>query len=180
MIMIISTIGSALAANSATGIQLLGMLGFWRFLLGIGIGGDYPISSVITSEFASAKHRGLMISAVFAIQGCGMLFVSVIALIFLCMLKSSIDDDPINLDYLWRICLGLGVLPAISAICFRMKLSESPRYLALAQKNENIPSEDHTLSSPTYPLTPEIKPKINKRNNTENMIENHQHNISLL
>jgi PHS family inorganic phosphate transporter-like MFS transporter len=42
------------------------MLIFWRLFLGIGIGGDYPLSAIITSEMASTKRRGAMIAAVFA------------------------------------------------------------------------------------------------------------------
>ena len=33
-----------------------------------GIGGDYPLSAVITSEYATVKTRGRMIAAVFAMQ----------------------------------------------------------------------------------------------------------------
>ena len=39
LIIIIATIGSAMAGSAATGVGALGFLGFWRFLLGIGIGG---------------------------------------------------------------------------------------------------------------------------------------------
>lgn len=34
----------------------------------LGIGGDYPLSAVITSEYATVKTRGAMIGAVFAMQ----------------------------------------------------------------------------------------------------------------
>lgn len=39
--------------------------------MGLGIGGDYPLSAVISSEFAATKIRGRMMSAVFASQGFG-------------------------------------------------------------------------------------------------------------
>ena len=39
--------------------------------MGIGIGGDYPLSAVISSEFASTRIRGRMMTAVFAAQGWG-------------------------------------------------------------------------------------------------------------
>jgi MFS transporter, PHS family, inorganic phosphate transporter len=39
--------------------------------LGVGVGGDYPLSAVISSEFASTKIRGRMMTAVFAAQGWG-------------------------------------------------------------------------------------------------------------
>ena len=34
--------------------------------MGIGVGGDCPLSSVITSEFATVKWRGALMNAVFA------------------------------------------------------------------------------------------------------------------
>ncbi len=39
--------------------------------MGVGIGGDYPLSAVISSEFASTRIRGRMMTAVFASQGWG-------------------------------------------------------------------------------------------------------------
>ncbi|CAF5131577.1 unnamed protein product, partial [Rotaria magnacalcarata] len=37
-----------MAGSAATGVGTLGFLGFWRFLLGIGIGGDYPMSATVS------------------------------------------------------------------------------------------------------------------------------------
>lgn len=39
--------------------------------MGVGIGGDYPLSAIISSEFASTRIRGRMMAAVFASQGWG-------------------------------------------------------------------------------------------------------------
>lgn len=39
--------------------------------MGIGIGGDYPLSAVISSEFSSTRIRGRMMTAVFSAQGWG-------------------------------------------------------------------------------------------------------------
>jgi MFS family permease len=39
--------------------------------MGIGIGGDYPLSAVISSEFAGTRMRGRMMTAVFSFQGWG-------------------------------------------------------------------------------------------------------------
>ena len=39
--------------------------------MGVGIGGDYPLSAVISSEFASTHIRGRLMTAVFASQGWG-------------------------------------------------------------------------------------------------------------
>lgn len=39
--------------------------------MGIGIGGDYPLSAVMTSEFSATKFRGRMMAAVVSAQGFG-------------------------------------------------------------------------------------------------------------
>ncbi|MHB1266378.1 MAG: MFS transporter, partial [Acidithiobacillus ferriphilus] len=41
----------------------------FRVILGIGIGGDYPMSAVLMSEYANAKKRGALTSLVFGMQG---------------------------------------------------------------------------------------------------------------
>ncbi|GLJ42665.1 hypothetical protein SUGI_0884420 [Cryptomeria japonica] len=46
-----------------------------RFWLGFGIGGDYPLSATIMSEYANKKTRGAFLAAVFAMQGFGILAV---------------------------------------------------------------------------------------------------------
>jgi MFS transporter, PHS family, inorganic phosphate transporter len=41
---------------------------FFRFWLGFGVGGDYPLSATIMSEYANKRTRGAFIAAVFAMQ----------------------------------------------------------------------------------------------------------------
>lgn len=49
MIIIGATLAQALSSNSYS-MGIVGILCFWRVVMGIGIGGDYPLSSIITSE----------------------------------------------------------------------------------------------------------------------------------
>ena len=60
---------------------MVGTLCFWRFLLGVGVGGDYPLSATIMSEYSSTMSRGAYIGSVFAMQGLGYLFAAVITAI---------------------------------------------------------------------------------------------------
>lgn len=48
--------------------DVIATLCFFRFWLGIGIGGDYPLSATIMSEYANKRTRGSFIAAVFAMQ----------------------------------------------------------------------------------------------------------------
>lgn len=75
MIIIFCTFAQALSA-AGPGLSMTGVIVVWRFLLGVGIGGDYPLSSVISSEFASTRIRGRIMTAVFAFQGWGNLGTS--------------------------------------------------------------------------------------------------------
>ncbi|KAJ1342486.1 hypothetical protein BSLG_002928 [Batrachochytrium salamandrivorans] len=110
IIMIVCTIGSALAASSVRGIDVLAMLAIWRFFLGIGIGGDYPMSAIITSEFANVKHRGMMMAAVFAMQGIGILIGGIVTVITLAAFETLLRKDILMLDYVWRIIYTVDVV----------------------------------------------------------------------
>ena len=49
-IIIFATLAQSLAAPSSA-VTMTGLMVFWRVIMGIGIGGDYPLSAVITSEY---------------------------------------------------------------------------------------------------------------------------------
>jgi PHS family inorganic phosphate transporter-like MFS transporter len=49
IIILAATLAQSLTASS-TSLSLVGAMVFWRVVMGIGIGGDYPLSAVITSE----------------------------------------------------------------------------------------------------------------------------------
>lgn len=48
-VIVFATLAQSLAAPSKA-VTISGLLIFWRVVMGIGIGGDYPLSAVITSE----------------------------------------------------------------------------------------------------------------------------------
>ncbi len=49
ILVIFATLSQSMSAASPA-MSITGVLVFWRVLMGIGIGGDYPLSSIITSE----------------------------------------------------------------------------------------------------------------------------------
>jgi MFS transporter, PHS family, inorganic phosphate transporter len=108
----------AIASAFAPGIWWL--IGF-RGVLGFGIGGDYPVSATIMSEYASRRHRGRMVSLVFSMQGVGLVIGPLIAI---ALLRAGI-----SYDYEWRIMLALGAVPAIAVFWLRRTIRETPRFL---------------------------------------------------
>jgi len=117
-IMIVAAVGSALSPS------------FWvliafRFLLGFGVGGDYPVSAVLMSEYANRKDRGKLVGMVFGTQALGLIVGPLVAL---ALLGAGVSDD-----LAWRILLGLGAVPAAAVIYLRRKMPESPRYQVQVQ-----------------------------------------------
>ena len=113
---IILTIGAIGSAFSKDITQLI----IWRIILGIGIGGDYPISAIIMSEYSNRKDRGKLVSMVFSLQGIGLIVGPMVAILILML--------GVPHDIAWRILLGLGAIPAASVIYLRRKIKETPYY----------------------------------------------------
>jgi len=122
-VMAIAAIGSALSTPIG-GLSTVTVLILWRFVLGVGVGGDYPISATIMSEYSNVQSRGRLVASVFAMQGFGLLVGAgtSLAVVFLAP----------SLDLSWRLILGLGAVPAILTIYFRTRMPETPRF-SLAQ-----------------------------------------------
>ncbi|KAI1210826.1 phosphate permease [Annulohypoxylon truncatum] len=136
-IIVFSTMSCCLVAASQS-VSFTGLMTFWRVMMGIGIGGDYPLSAVITSEFAPTRWRGAMMAAVFSMQGMGQLLAAVVALIVTASFKDAFHNAPgvdecdytcqIAADRCWRIIVGVGALPACFALYYRITIPETPRY----------------------------------------------------
>src|SRR6202142_528304 len=91
-----------------------------RIVLGIGIGGDYPVSATIMSEYSGKQSRGKMVGMVFAMQGAGLVVGPLVASIFL---GTGVSD---NLT--WRLLLGLGAIPGLAVFYLRRQIHETPRF----------------------------------------------------
>ncbi|KAJ1942056.1 hypothetical protein FBU59_003313 [Linderina macrospora] len=147
MIAIFTTIASAFSNNMVKGMNVFCVMFIWRVLLGFGIGGDYPITATIVSEYADVHNRGKLMAAVFSFQGFGNVLAPIVAVIVLACFKSSIDSDVENLDYVWRLIIGLGCVPGVSTLYWRLTMKESTRFQqqsaenAAAREQENMEQE---------------------------------------
>lgn len=151
MLMSLCSIASGLSfSDNPTAV--MATLCFFRFWLGFGIGGDYPLSATIMSEYANKKTRGAFIAAVFAMQGFGILGGGIFALVISSAFNGrygapayevdAIGSTVPQADYVWRIVLMLGALPAILTYYWRMKMPETARYTALVAKNAKQAAAD--------------------------------------
>jgi MFS transporter, PHS family, inorganic phosphate transporter len=118
-VLAVGAIGSALSAPFL-GLSTVEVLILWRFVLGVGVGGEYPLSATIMSEYSNVRSRGRLIAMVFAMQGFGLLTGAGVSLAVVYLTPS--------LDLAWRIILGAGAVPALLTIYFRTRLPETPRF----------------------------------------------------
>lgn len=137
IIIITATLAEALCSSSPA-MGIVGVIVFWRVIMGVGVGGDYPLSAVITSEMADTKWRGAMIGAVFAMQGFGQFAAAMMVLIVTIGYKYTLQaaTSPStcvgacqrDVDTMWRVVLGFGGIPGWFALYYRLTIPETPRY----------------------------------------------------
>ena len=98
--------------------QDLWQLFVFRFLLGVGLGADYSISSTLLAEFAPTHRRGTLMCRLGATWFVGSAAAYLAGLAFSPLGASS-----------WRWMLLLGAVFALVVIYLRSKIPESPRWL---------------------------------------------------
>ncbi|OVA02416.1 General substrate transporter [Macleaya cordata] len=151
MLMVGCSVASGLSLGSNP-TAVMTTLCFFRFWLGFGIGGDYPLSATIMSEYANKKTRGAFIAAVFAMQGTGILAGGIVAIVIAAIFDAKFKAPTYEVnpaastvpqaDYIWRLILMFGALPAALTYYWRMKMPETARYTALVAKNAKLAAAD--------------------------------------
>ncbi|KAG6171773.1 hypothetical protein E4U11_007852 [Claviceps purpurea] len=150
VLVIVSTIGVATSSRGVGDLSFLGLLIWWRFVMGIedvfvlgpGIGAEYPLSAVITSEWSSTQSRATMLSSVFLMQPVGQALAQLVGLWVLlgfdrsrklqtlqCGINTAHHEECRQaVDGIWRIVIGSGAVPALLAIIFRFFLFDCGLY----------------------------------------------------
>ncbi|MDB5607467.1 MAG: transporter Major Facilitator Superfamily [Bradyrhizobium sp.] len=113
--LVVATLGAALSPD-------IYALLFFRFLMGIGVGLDYPVAFSFLAEFVNAKRRAGSIALwVFLWQ----VAVAVSVLVALAMHFLGFTE------HLWRFAVGFGAIPALIILLLRGKyMWESPLWAA--------------------------------------------------
>lgn len=153
-IFIISSAGTALAWDAFSLI-------FFRFLVGVGIGADYPISVAYITENVPSRLRGRMVIGAFTFQAIGALLGALTGILIINLFTYF---QPNSVDFLirygWRAMLGIGLLLAILVGFLRLQfLLESPRYYIAKGDYENAQLAARKLLENDIIISPETEPK---------------------
>ncbi|MDR1358062.1 MAG: MFS transporter [Coriobacteriales bacterium] len=110
--LLVFSVGSALC-GMASNFELLLL---FRFLTGVGLGGELPVVTTMVSEFSSLKNRGRNVVLVESFWAWGWILAALVAYLAIPL-------------YGWRVAFFIGAVPALFAAALRFLIPESPRFL---------------------------------------------------
>lgn len=111
----VSIFGYGLVTALTALAQGVGLLAVFRFLTGVGGGGELSIGSPYVTEVWGPKRRGFGIGTMYIFYPLGYLFSVVVFMLL----------TPI---WGWRGVYVFAVVPALAILALRLKLEESPRF----------------------------------------------------
>lgn len=150
------TLALYITATAATAFSFsLWSFLLFRFLTGMGIGGEYTAINSTIQEFTPARFRGwvdLTINGTFWI-GAALGAVGSIVLL---------DAPWVGEDMGWRLCFGIGAVLGLIILLMRLWLPESPRWLLIHGQGEEaraivegieerLRQQGHELPAPVGP-----------------------------
>ncbi|KAF7359361.1 Metabolite transporter [Mycena sanguinolenta] len=139
--MIVTTVATVLviAGPLSLGDKLFTWVTVWRIILGIGIGGDYPMSASVVADRANLRRRGTMVTFIFAMQGWGAFIGGIVFIVLLAIYKKGIEHHHHvgQLNSVWRIYTGIIIVPAIITIIQRRMMTESSRMKGVQAMRED-------------------------------------------
>ncbi|BBX40863.1 hypothetical protein MSIM_23140 [Mycobacterium simiae] len=138
VLMIVGALASAVAPTF-TGLLVA------RVVLGIGIGGDYPASGVIMTEYANRRNRGRLVGLTFLFYVLGQVAADLVALAVV-----AVGTSP---TLAWRLILGLGAIPSLLVLWNRRHMPESPRWTLVVAGDVGKAAQD-LAASPGKPYGP--------------------------
>lgn len=102
----------------------------FRFVTGLGIGGEYAAINSAVDELIPGKVRGTVDLIVNATFWVGAAFGSVASLVLL-----NVAAIPVKFG--WRFAFGIGAVLGFGVLYLRLKVPESPRWLMLRGKEKD-------------------------------------------
>lgn len=89
---------------------------------------DYPMSSSLTAESTPLGSRAVLSLSVFACMGLGNIAASITLLVLVEAFQSGVESDIHYVEWIWRLFLGLGMIPAAITLYARWTMAETAPY----------------------------------------------------
>ena len=88
------------------------------------------MSATITSDRSNLRKRGTMLAYIFSNQGWGSLVGALVTIIVLACYKHVMDVEgkTSKVDGVWRITVGISLIPAFATLYQRLTLPEAKRF----------------------------------------------------
>lgn len=117
---IVSALGSASSFGISEHITIFQVLAAWRFVLGLGCGGVYPLAATLSaeSEALSPRDRAKAVALTFSFQGVSYCCVPLVSWVLVAILGESSDAT-------WRLLLGSGAIPGAWLAAVRMRSTQN-------------------------------------------------------
>ena len=150
---VIFSTATALAWNAASLIV-------FRFMVGVAIGADYPISVSYITENVPSRLRGRMVIGAFSFQAIGALLGALVGLgVIYLFLQLYPDLQEPAIRYAWRWMLAVGLVLALLVGWLRLQfLIESPLYYIARGNYAAASAAASKLLRQPIEVTPETDP----------------------
>lgn len=112
--------------HTASQYGLFAALTAYRFFLGVGIGGEYPAGSAAAAESTGNLKRGHR-NRWFIMFTNFQISLGFVLAAFVPMILALIFTED-HLRAVWRVALGLGVIPPLSLFYLRLKLDDPEEF----------------------------------------------------
>ena len=86
------------------------------------------MTSTLSAEHDSEGSRAKLVLTVFASIGLGGMAAGIVYVILLAAFKSSVEHNVYHLQWVWRLLLGIGLIPAIFTLYARLRMRETKVY----------------------------------------------------
>ena len=146
ILFLVATAGTVLAWNAESLI-------FFRFLVGVAIGADYPISVSYITENVPSRLRGSLVIAAFSFQSVGALLGAITGIFVIDLAPDT------AIAFGWRWMLGVGLILALGVAVMRFSfLLESPRYYISKEDYQGASAAASILLDTPITITKETEP----------------------
>ncbi|RSH80826.1 Inorganic phosphate transporter pho84 [Saitozyma podzolica] len=140
---------------------IVAWLTIWRIVTGVGIGGGQyrifwpvssrldltatrlPMSGSLTAETKLGMSRAKLVLTSFTLYQCGSLGTAIFYLILIAGYKNQVEANLWNLQYVWRLMLGIGMIPGMLSLYERLTMKETKPYERYVAKETGLARGDH-------------------------------------